>query len=179
MKLNHNNYVTLLKQGKEEALSYFIEKDGWIVKSIIHKNGLLSEEECMECMNDTFLAIWQNIGKYDENRAAFTTWLAGVSRYCLLNYLKKKSKIEYVSLDEVIIEDYEAAGEEKEEEREEFKKLLKGLSQRDQKIFMRLFWDDMNYEEVCREFHMERDVLYNRVSRGKRKLRKRMEKEVI
>lgn len=182
MNVSDENYVLLMKRGNEDALSYFIEKDGWIVKSIISKAFSILPDERQDCMNHTFFAIWQNIQKYDESRAAFTTWIAGVTRYCILNYLKKHKKLEYLSLDEIWdIADNESLRSNIYvlEEKQEFQNLLRSLSPCDQEIFMKLFWEEKDYEQISNELHIKKPVLYNRISRGKKKLRQTFGKEVI
>ena len=89
MKVSEENYVEYMKRGNEKGLQYFIEHHGWIVKSIVCKKMSGYENEQEECMNDVFLAIWENVNRYDSNKAAFTTWVAAVTRYRTLNYLRK------------------------------------------------------------------------------------------
>lgn len=173
MKVTEDNYVELMKQGNEKALQYFIEHYGWIVKSIVcHKlNGHEMEQE--ECMNDVFLAIWENVSHYDSSRAAFTTWVSAVTRYRILNYRRKLQNADWEDIDGLQI----VAGLDVEEqflmdEETEFQSLLKGLSEEDQEIFVRLFWDEQDHDEISQEMNIPKDRLYNRISRGKKKLRK-------
>ena len=59
-----------------------------------------------------------------------------------------------------------------------YKVKLMGASQKvinkaeDRELFMKLYVDEMEPEEVSRQTGMKKDVIYNRVSRGKRKIRK-------
>lgn len=180
MIVTDENYVDLLKQKNEDALAYFIDRDGWIVKSILLRSPSLRPQEREECMNDAFFAIWRNAGKYDESKASFTTWVAGVTRYSLLNFLKRQKRIEYLSLEEI----WEKSDWEEGrmpvyelEEKEQFRHLLKDLPPIDQQIFLKLFWEEKSYEEVCEEMQIEKPVLYNRVSRGKKRLRDMFRRE--
>ena len=176
--VSDDNYVKLLQQKNESALEYFIERDGWIVKSMIARSPMLLPEDRMECMNDTFFTVWQNAGKYDGSRASFRTWVTGVTRYCILNYLKRRKRIEYLSLDDIWEIPDESGPDIPHlilEEKEEFRKLLGCLSLQDQQIFLKLFWDEMTYGEIAGEMQMETSVLYNRISRGKRKLKRFIE----
>ena len=63
MIVTDENYIDLLKHKDQRALEYIIDKDGWIVKSILSRSALPRQER-MECMNDTFFAIWQNAGRW-------------------------------------------------------------------------------------------------------------------
>ena len=180
MKINEDNYVELMQKGNEKALWYFIDNYGWIVKSLVYNSLAAWGDEQEECMNDAFLAIWENVGKYDKTKAAFTTWAAAVTRYRIMNFMRNRHRARSTKS----IEGMELVGEEdvrtdisRYDEEKEFRELLSGLSERDQEIFMKLFWEEMSHEEICRSMGMKKSVLYNRVSRGKKKLRKKMEED--
>lgn len=175
MKIDEENYVELMQRGNEEALWYFIENHGWIVKSIICKMMAAFKEEQEDCMNDVFLTIWENAGKYDCNRAAFSTWVAAVTKYRIHNYLRnhqKEQRIENCEIMELIGQEDVQTDIYRSEEKEEFRRKLSGLSESDQEIFMKLYWDEMSHDEISRDTGIKKDVLYNRISRAKRKLRK-------
>ena len=55
---------------------------------------------------------------------------------------------------------------------EEVQKILSCLSEEDQSIFKRLFLEEASLEVVSKETGLKKDTLYNRISRGKRKIRK-------
>lgn len=175
MTITEENYIKEMQKGNEKALWYFIEHYGWIVKSIIHKMMAGYPEEQEECMNDTFLAIWKNVRHYDIERAAFTTWVAGVVRYQVLAHIRNLKVKPYVDIDSI-----ELMGDENimsrvfdQDEKEEFMTLLEGLSEEDRKIFTQLFWEECTYDEVSQKMAMPIDRIYSRVSRGKKKLRKK------
>lgn len=173
MKVTKENYVRLMQRGNEKALKYFIEQDGWIVKSIICTKMSAYRDSQEECMNDVFLAIWRNVGKYDEGRAAFTTWVAAITRYVILNYmrkLKRKMYEEDISVLDIIGEE-DVAYQDYDEEAE-FQELLHCLNEEDREIFTRLFLYEQSREEISRETGISTSRLYNKISRGKKKLRR-------
>lgn len=59
-----------------------------------------------------------------------------------------------------------------EELSEEMEEMLSCLSPEDRELFMKLYVEEMEPEEVSRQTGMKKDVIYNRVSRGRRKIRK-------
>ncbi len=181
MKVSEDNYVMLMQQGNEAALRYFIEHYGWIVKSMVQKSMAAFASEQEDCINETFLAIWQNAGKYDRRKAAFTTWAAAVTRYKILNYMRniRKRAVEE-SIDGMEFEEKQEidSGLLKEVEEQEFQELLMILPERDREIFTQLFWEELSYDEVSDNCNIKKDVLYNRISRGKRKLRQALGKKV-
>lgn len=173
MKITEENYVKQMQYGNEKALQYFIDHYGWIVKSIICEKLRGYEQEQEECMNDVFLAIWENVSHYDSERAAFTTWVSAVTRYRILNYRRRIQNAGWVEdIDNVEpVGDMDVSVQFFEEEKEEFQSLLYGLSEENQEIFMRLFWEEQEHSEISREMNIPKDKLYNRISRGKKRLR--------
>lgn len=174
MDITEDNYVVGLQAKNEKALKFFIEHDGWIVKSIVHKMMAKYQDKQEECMNDIFLAVWKNVDRYTGEKASFRTWLTAVARYQVLSHIRDIRYHDYVSLDYV-----EPVGDSDvksrlfdEEEMLEFQKLLEILSEEDRQIFTALFWHEKSYEEVGQEMNMPVDRVYSRVSRGKKKLKK-------
>ena len=128
-------------------------------------------------MNEVFFAIWQNVKRYDEKRAAFTTWVAAVTRYQILKYVRRvRADLKWEDIDGIEIsraQDIQSVTSAYDEEKE-FRMLLRGLSSQDQEIFMMLFWEELSREEISRHTGIKKEVLYNRISRGKKKIRRNL-----
>ena len=54
----------------------------------------------------------------------------------------------------------------------EVSSMLNCLSEEDKILFLKLFYKEEDISDVSREMHLTKSVIYNRISRGKRKLRK-------
>ena len=54
---------------------------------------------------------------------------------------------------------------------EKTKELLACLKEKDRDIFMKLYVDEVPMEEISREFHLDKSVLYSRISRAKKRIR--------
>ena len=50
--------------------------------------------------------------------------------------------------------------------------MLNSLSEQDREIFKKLYFEGKNINEISEDTGLSRSVLYNRLSRGKKKLRK-------
>ena len=99
MNISENNYVAGLQAKNEKALYFFIEHDGWIVKSIVHKMMAKYPDKQEECMNDIFLAVWRNVDRYTGEKASFRTWLTAVAKYQVLSHIRdiiRMSKVSYL-----------------------------------------------------------------------------------
>ena len=56
---------------------------------------------------------------------------------------------------------------------QELEKMLQTLKPLDRQLFLKLYVEEKSVRQVSREMGMEASVIYNRISRGKRKLRKK------
>lgn len=181
MKITEDNYIKYMKRGQEDALWYFIENHGWIVKSIIQKKMAAYPSEQEDCLNRSFMSIWTNAKKYNETKASFITWAVAVTKYEILNYMRCLK----IRLDTLNIEDIEVVDDNDitsdiyyYDEKREFQELLECLPAEDQELFMQIFWEEQSYDEISSKTGMKKHVLYNRISRGKKKLRESLKGRV-
>lgn len=171
MKITEENFIEQLKHKNEEALEYVITQYGWIIKSIVRKQLCNLQSYHEECVNDILMGVWNNIGQFDPTKNHFSNWIAGISKYKTFDYMRKYLK----DLEHQGIEELEEAGAQEETyeigEGEEFDYLLVHLNEKDRDLFKRLYVEGQTMKEVADQTGMKAEVIYNRVSRGKRKLR--------
>lgn len=174
MKICEDNFIEQLKKKNEKALIYVIDQYGGLIKSIIWKN-LYSLKDCQEeCMNDVLMGIWNNISYYDKTCNSFKNWAAGIARYKSIDYLRKYAKdLDNANWDDVVIvkEDEHLKSVIENEISEELESMLDCLNASDRELFIQLYAKDRDVDEVSKQTGLKKDVIYNRVSRGKRKIR--------
>lgn len=180
MKITEENFIEELKKKNEMALDYVIENHSWIIKTVLKKHlyHLMSFYE--ECMNDCLLAIWENIHHFDPEKSLFKNWVGGIAKYKSIDYIRKYLKnMENENIEDIIIavEDQTLREVLANEIREETEKILTSLSEKDQIIFKKLYLQDKNIDEVSQEMGISKSVIYNRVSRGKKKLHDKVNRE--
>ena len=110
-----------------------------------------------------------------KKRAALKTGQRRVAKYCAIDYLRQyQRELQQLDLEKVSIakEDAELLGVIEKEISEETEQMLACLKPEDQKLFWKLYVEEKGMEEVSKETGMKKDVIYNRVSRGKKKIRK-------
>lgn len=174
MRINKENYITQLRRYDEKALEFVLEEYGGLLMSIIRKHLFCLPGLQEECMNDVLFKIWKHIDQFDENRNSFKNWIAGIARYQAIDYLRKHLReLELMNLDEIEEgrEDEQLVKFIEEEISDEVEAILACLNQEDRAIFLKLFYEDKDVEEVSREIGLKKEIIYNRVSRGKRKIR--------
>ncbi|MGL4345682.1 MAG: sigma-70 family RNA polymerase sigma factor [Cellulosilyticaceae bacterium] len=175
MRITEGNFVSQIMLGNEEAMAYIIQQYGWVIKTVVRKHlyQMLSYEE--DCMNDILLVVWQQIDRFNPEMNSFKNWLAGVSKYTALNYLRKyKKELEQDSLELVELVTSDTTHEEliKEELSKEFEDMLNCIKEKDRELFVRLYIQEQSLDEVSQTMGLKKDVIYNRVSRAKNKIRK-------
>ncbi len=176
MKIGEHNYIQQLQLHNEDALRYVIETYGGLLKSIIKKRLYKNPELIDECLNDVLLSIWQHIDSFDDSRSTFKNWAAAVARYRAVDYLRKCQK----ELSKVSYQDLTLANEDNalarlidREISGELEQMLSCLDEKDRGLFWKLYVEEMSIEEISADTGMKKSVIYNRISRGKRRIRKR------
>ncbi|MGL4913214.1 MAG: sigma-70 family RNA polymerase sigma factor, partial [Romboutsia sp.] len=126
-----------------------------------------------ECIQDVFLAIWYGIDKYDCKKGNFTNWIAAITKYKCIMYKRKYSVLNLnqdIEDIDIRVNNIDIALKEQ-ELKEEVDILLQNLRPEDKKIFMEYYIEDKTVKEIAREMNIKDDNIYNRISRGKKKLR--------
>jgi len=174
LKITEDNFVEQLKKGNEKALEYVIDNYAWILKTVIKKH-LFKLPDCYEeCMNDCLLGIWNNICYYDPKKSSFKNWVGGIAKYKSLNYVRKYLRdLGNQDLESVVIPTEDNAIREilVKEVDIETEKMLKSLSKQDREIFIKLYFEDKTMDEISNDTGLSKSVIYNRLSRGKKKMR--------
>ena len=158
MKITEENFIKQLKKGNEKALDYVIDNYAWILKTVIKKHLFKLPDYYEECMNDCLMGIWENI----------------CAKYKSLNYVRKYLKdLENENIENIILPEEDNALKEilENEISTETEKMLKSISEEDRGIFIKLYLEDKNMDEISFDTGLAKPVIYNRLSRGKKKIR--------
>ncbi|QUF83261.1 sigma-70 family RNA polymerase sigma factor [Clostridium butyricum] len=173
MKINEENFLDQLKKKNEKALDYVIDTYGWIIKSVIKKHLYNLQSVQDECINDVLLGLWNNIDKFDENKSEFKNWIAGIAKFKAIDYKRKYLR----ELDNEKVDDLNITVDDsthellKNELSLEMQEMMNSLNERDRELFYKLYVEEIEVDKVSQETGIKRDVIYNRVSRAKKKLR--------
>lgn len=175
MKIKEDNFILQLKNKNEKALEYVIDNYGWIIKSIVRKHLYNMDSYHEECINDILLGIWGNIDSFDESKNSFKNWVGGISKYKAIDYKRKYLKdLENENIDTLDLktEDDAHIRLTKNELNKDLENLLNCLKEEDKKLFFKLYVEEKDIDIITKETGLKRDVIYNRVSRGKSRIRK-------
>jgi RNA polymerase sigma-70 factor (ECF subfamily) len=175
MKITEENFINQLQNKNEKALKYVIDTYGWVIKSIVKKHLYNLQSHQDECINDILLGVWNNINSFDNSKNSFKSWVAAISKYKTIDYRRKYLKdLRNENIDNIEILGKEEVFEEvtKKEIDKEIDDLLSCLKDEDKKIFIKLYVEQQDINYISNDMGLKKDVIYNRISRGKRKLKK-------
>lgn len=173
--INEENLVTELKRKNELALEFVIKQYGGLIKSVIEKTlynfkgtGIIEE-----CMDDVFLAIWENSDKFLK-KGSFKSWVAAVAKFKAIDYGRKNVKFLFHEEIEEVDISVECQGSSKvikDELNEELLVLLTNLKTEDKDIFIRKYINDEKSKDIARDIGRDEKFINNRLSRGRKKLK--------
>lgn len=163
--------IKYIKKKKNKGMEMLVDEYGGFITAVVRKYlGTLKNYE-EECIDDVLLAIWENIDSYDKNKSTLKNWIGSIAKYKALNYKKKYIK----EMDNCEIEVNNAVyidnNLRKLELEQEVENLLRNLNERDKKIFKQYYLEDISLETIAIEDNTTVENLYNRISRGRKKLR--------
>ena len=171
MKINENNVVQQLQKRNEEALHYIIGHYGGLIKSIVSRHLYQFRHIHEECMDDILLGIWTNIDSFNPEKNSLKNWIAAISKYKAIDYKRMHVKF----LEQQSIEDNDLVSpldDDKLELSLELESLLSHLKQEDRELLINYYVDEIDTTTLAKELQVGQSVIYNRLSRGRKKLRK-------
>lgn len=175
MKIGDDNFIYQLHMKNEDALMYVIDKYGGLIKAVIRKNMSCLKLKQDECFNDVLLSIWEHIDSFHSENNSFKNWIAAIAKYKSIDYMRKyKNEMERIiccELESLDLQSQERAEHIDHEISARMEELLKVLKPKDREILIRIYANEEPMEQVSRELKIEKSVIYNRVSRAKKKLR--------
>ena len=155
MRIGRHNYIKQLRLRNEDALMYVIDEYGGLLMAVIRKHLFGLPERQEECFDDVLLKIWRNSLEFDEEKNSFANWAAAIARY------------QAIAREDLVLEKMI-----EEEISRETEKMLSCLKPQDRELFMKVYVDEQPIEQVSKETGMKKAVIYNRLSRGKAKIRR-------
>lgn len=179
MKSNEKNFIRRLQRHKEDALEFVIDQYLPLVKGVTYKmlaplgnDGLMEE-----CINDTFLAVWENAGKFTGDATDFKKWLCVIAKYKATDYYRKATKRKEL---EVVADEHRDSNVLSTEDilvsvenKAEILTLLNELEDMDKNIFIMKYFLGYQNIEVASKLGLTKASVDNRIYRGKKKLHKK------
>lgn len=164
--------IKYIKNKKEKGLELLIKNYGGLIKAIVrkHLSSISYYEE--ECFDDILISIWNNINSFN-GQGSFKSWIGVISKFKAIDYKRKYLKLNtFENIDDIEISDSTNVSDEiiLEELKLEVHSLIDNLKEDDKKIFIKYYLEDVKVDLIAKEMNLNKEVIYNKLSRGRRKL---------
>lgn len=174
MKCNETNYIKRLKNQKDDALEYIVDKYIPLVKGTIYKilSPLKNEGILEECINDVFISVWSNSDKFNGSNDDFKKWIYAIAKFKAIDYYRKEIKqinkdIKINTPFNNLLEDEIIAIENK----HELMMAIDSLDKMDKEIIIMKFFLGFKSQDIARKFNVTKSSIDNKIYRIKKKLK--------
>lgn len=164
--------IKRLKARDQLALEEIIDQYGGLIASIVryHLRGFELYQE--ECINDVLLAIWNNIGQFNPRKNGLKNWIGAISKYKSIDYKRRYYRqVQQEPLGEEVPDQSSEKDVLRQELQEEIESLLQFLPEKDRKLFFDHYILDKDINTLSSQMQTKPAVIYNRLSRGRQKIR--------
>lgn len=155
--------------GLEELLAVYGDSMLRTIHSVLSQPHEVSERQ--DVANEVFYEVWQKIAAYQPERSRLITWLLLISRSRAIDHKRKLNKR---SLEEKTVDEQELAIEESPLTKETFLGFIEDLEALDQRIFLLYYFYQESPETIAEQTDLNVSAIYNRLSRGRKRLKERM-----
>lgn len=155
--------------GLEELLAVYGDSMLRTIHSVLSQPHEVSERQ--DVANEVFYEVWQKIAAYQPDRSRLITWLLLISRSRAIDHKRKLNKR---SLEEKPVDEQELAIEESPLTKETFLGFIEDLEALDQRIFLLYYFYQESPETIAEQTDLNVSAIYNRLSRGRKRLKERM-----
>lgn len=178
--------ITLMYDKDEYGLICLREK---YEKLLIYiASGILGSrnQDVEECVNDTYLKIWNHAEQFDMNKASLKTYLKVIVRNTAINKLRDLSRREEKELSADVSElalsyvDYTQNVEKKIIGKEDIKRLnevIEGLNKKDRELVIRKYFYLQSSKDISKAMKMTVTAIDSRLSRLRSKMKQEFQSE--
>ncbi|MEI7556264.1 sigma-70 family RNA polymerase sigma factor [Candidatus Chlorohelix sp.] len=173
--LDDNDLVRLILQSDNNAMAQLITRYQVSVYNLCRRM-LHNQQEAEDATQEVFLRVYQQIHTYNIDRK-FSTWILSIAAHYSIDLIRRKRPVS--DLEEIISwkasqdpdpEDMAVSGEEREEVREQLKK----LPGKYRMVLVLRYWYDFSYEEISKATSLSISNVKIRLFRAREILAKQM-----
>jgi RNA polymerase sigma-70 factor (ECF subfamily) len=90
---NEEELVLLLQQKSREGFNYLYEQYSSVLFGVIKRIISKDDQSAQDVLQEVFLKIWNNIGRYDNQKGRLYTWMINIARNSAIDKLRSKGEI--------------------------------------------------------------------------------------
>ena len=182
--MEDNKIIDLYFERNEKAIGETDKKYGRLCFSIAH-NILRNTEDSEECVNDTYLSLWNTIPPTKPNK--FPAFISKVTRYISLDkfdflHAKKRlpeMEVSFEELEEILPDESFRSKMEDSELGEIISGFLRGEKPDSRNVFIRRYYFFDSVSEIAKRFSFSESKVKSMLSRSRKKLREYLVKEGV
>ncbi|PJI09792.1 MULTISPECIES: sigma-70 family RNA polymerase sigma factor [Clostridium] len=172
MNINKENFIEQIREKNPRALEFVVDEYSNLVFKVVRTT--LNSEYVEECASDVFWAVWNNIESFDIEKGNFKCWIAAISKYKAIDYMRKllkESKNE--NIDDYDLKDSFSIDKNliSKENKKEILQVINTMKEEDREIFIRRYFLHEDIENIARVFGVNRNLVDKRLSRGRKFLK--------
>ena len=187
--MNDQEMYQKLQDRDQEALRKLVDLYSAPVFKLVSYilEGVGSEEDVEECCSDVFFTCWNEIDRYQPDRASLRTFLLMLAKYTSLNQRRKltQKQSQVYSLEESKLKGREVIGTtnlpeeflEQKEQRQKILQALETLSPLDKELVYRRYFLYEKIEDLAEKKELSRQAVDNRLWRARKTLRAYLDDE--
>lgn len=166
--------INRVKDGDSRAFSNVVESFRVSVYNLCYRMLNNNSGDAEDAVQEIFVKVWRNIGKYDEQRT-FSTWVLSIATNHCIDQIRKR-RLPTVEIDETmeeVIPDRIPSPKRvvaEREQAEEVQILLGGLSEVDRAIIILRYWDDLSDREIGSAVGLSEAAVKSRLFRARKQL---------
>jgi RNA polymerase sigma-70 factor (ECF subfamily) len=175
INLDDNELVKLILQGDNNSMAQLINRYQVSVYNLCRRM-LHNQQEAEDATQEVFLRVYQQLHTYNIDRK-FSTWILSIAAHYSIDLIRRKRPVS--DLEEIISwkasldpdpEDMVVSGEERDEVREQLKK----LPSKYRMVLILRYWYDFSYEEISKATLLSISNVKIRLFRAREILAKQM-----
>lgn len=170
--------IKMFNDRNEQAIAELTKSYGKTCKSIAY-NILKNEQDAEECVNDTYMAAWNNIPP--ENPNPLSAYIYRITRNIALKKYEKNTAIKRNSFYDISFDELEDCFKGIDDTNDEIivkeiieriNKYLGKIKQKDRVIFVKRYWYCKDIKEIADEMGLSENYINVHLHRTREKLRK-------
>ncbi len=157
-----------IADGDPNAVQECLNKYGGLVWSIARKM-LRNNEEAEDAVQEIFVDVWKNAGRFDESKASETTFIAMIARRRLIDKIRYSTRrISADSLDDVLLEPFTRADRSMQTslEAEQAAEAMRNLRPEQQQVLRLSIVQGMSHQEISDATGMPLGTVKTHARRG-------------
>lgn len=102
-KYSEEDLIAALKRNQQDAFEYLYDNYSSALYGSVSR-FISDDEKAADMLQDIFLKIWKNIGKYDASKGRLFTWMMNITRNTCIDLLRKEKGKYHVDVQDNIIQ---------------------------------------------------------------------------